>query len=166
MTPTPLLRAGSTRLAAALGLLAVVVLLAGCSSLAEVRPTPTPFDFGGVQGILARAGISTTNTKSGDAGCSDPNLIPTAIGFDATGLDLATPMRIRIYIFTNRAAWERRQSDVDACVAAWATDPATDPATIEIIGQSPYVLAGQGPLPPEFKAAVAGALKEAAGNGD
>jgi hypothetical protein len=149
-------------LAAALRSLAAILVLAGCSSLVEVQPTPTPLDFGGIQGTLAAAGIALTNTVSGDAGCTDPNLIPTAIRFDASGLGVTTPVRLRIYIFTDRAAWQRRQPDVDACIAAWATDP----ATVETIGQSPYVVAGQGPWPVAFKTAVAGALKEAAGNGD
>ena len=162
MSPTPLPRRRGVPLAAALRLLAAVVLLAGCSSLVEVQPTPTPLDFGGIQSTLAQAGITLTNTVSGDAGCTDPNLIPTAIGFDATGLGVATSVRLRIYIFTDRAAWQRRQPDVDACIAAWAKDP----ATIETISQSPYILAGQGPWPAPFKAAVASALEEAAGNGD
>jgi hypothetical protein len=162
MSPTPLPRVRGVPVAAALRSLAAVVLLAGCSSLVEVRPTPTPLDFGGIQVTLANAGISLTNTISGDAGCTDPNLIPTAIGFDAMGLDLTTPVRLRIYIFTDRAAWQRRQADVDACIASWATDP----GTVETIGESPYVLAGQGPWPPAFKTTVAAALKEAAGNGD
>jgi len=149
-------------LAAALRSVGAVVLLAGCSSLVEARPTPTPLDFGGIQGTLARAGIALTSTVSGDAGCTDPNLIPTAIGFDASGLGVTTPVRLRIYIFTNRAAWQRRQADVDTCIAAWATDP----ASVETIGESPYVVAGQGPWPATFKTAIAGALKEAAGNGD
>jgi hypothetical protein len=162
MSPTPVPRRGGVPLAAALRSLAVIALLVGCSSLVEARPTPTPLDFGGIQATLGQAGITITNTISGDAGCADPNLIPTAIGFDAVGLDLATPVRIRIYIFNDRAAWQRRQADVDTCITAWATDP----ATIETIGQSPYVLAGQGPWPAAFKAAVAGGLKAAAGNGD
>jgi hypothetical protein len=162
MSPTPLPRRRGVPLAAALRSLAAVVLLAGCSSLVEVQPTPTPLDFGGIQSTLAQAGINLTNTISGDAGCTDPNLIPTAIGFDATGLGVTTPVRLRIYIFTDRAAWQRRQPDVDACIATWATDP----ATIETISQSPYILAGQGPWPAAFKTAVANALVAAAGNGD
>jgi hypothetical protein len=162
MSPTPLPRRRGVPFAATLWSLAAIVLLAGCSSLVEARPTPTPLDFGGIQGTLAHAGIALTNTVSGDAGCSDPNLIPTAIGFDASGLGVTTPVRLRIYIFADRNAWQRRQPDVDACIAAWAMDA----ATIETIGQSPYVVAGQGPWPAAFKTALAAALKEAAGNGD
>ncbi|HEV2005363.1 MAG TPA: hypothetical protein VGQ85_02010 [Candidatus Limnocylindrales bacterium] len=162
MSPTPEPRRRGVSLAAALRSLAAIVLLAGCSSLVEARPTPTPLDFGGIQGTLAHAGIALTNTVSGDTGCTDPSLIPTAIGFDASGLGVTTPVRLRIYIFTDRAAWQRRRADVDTCIAAWATDP----ATIETIGQSPYVVAGQGPWPAAFKTGIAAALKEAAGNGD
>jgi hypothetical protein len=162
MSQTPLPSRRGVPLAAAVRSLAVIVLLAGCSSLVEARPTPTPLDFGGIQGALAQAGIALTNTVSGDAGCSDPNLIPTAIGFDASGQGVTTPVRLRIYIFTDRAAWQRRQPDVDACIAASATDP----TMIETIGQSPYVVAGQGPWPAAFKTALAAALVAAAGNGD
>ena len=45
--------------------------------------------------------------------------------------------------------------------SAWATDP----ATFELVDAKPYVLAGQGPWPDEFKAAVREALTVAAGNG-
>lgn len=116
--------------------------------------------------MLSHAGISLTNIVSGDAGCADTNLIPTAIGFDAVGLGVTTPVRLRIYIFNDRAAWQRRQPDVDACIAAWATDHGIDPATVEMIGQTPYVVAGLGPWPAAFKTAVADVLREAAGNGD
>jgi hypothetical protein len=71
------------------------------------------------------------------------------------------PLRLRIYIFRDRATWERRRPAVDACVALWATDP----ATFEFVDASPYVVAGQGPWPPQFKAALREAITEAAGNG-
>jgi hypothetical protein len=137
------------------------VALAGCSGLVEGRPTPTPQDFGGIVAALGGAGIVVTNPRSGDAGCDDPKLIPTAIGFDVSGLGVATPLHVRIYIFHDRDVWERRLPDIDACLAAWATDP----ATIETLDSAPYVLAGQGPWPAPFKAAVRAALIAAAGNG-
>jgi hypothetical protein len=71
------------------------------------------------------------------------------------------PVQLRIYIFRNREAWERRKSDVDACAVAWAEDP----ATFELIDVSPYVLAGQGPWPQAFEEAIRNALRESAGNG-
>ena len=71
------------------------------------------------------------------------------------------PVLLRIYIFRDREAWERRLADVDACAAAWADDP----ATFEIVQVSPYVVAGQGPWPPEFDAALRRGLTEAAGTG-
>jgi hypothetical protein len=140
----------------------MTVLFASCSSLVEAQPTPTPLDFGGIETTLAGAGIVLSSTRSGDAGCSDPTLIPTAIAFDAVGLDQPTPSLIRIYIFADHASWQRRETDVDTCVAAWATDP----ASTEILSASPYIVAGQGPWPPKFKAALAAALQSSAGNGD
>jgi hypothetical protein len=144
-----------------LALVSIAAAVAACGNLVEAQPTPTPLDFGGITGQLGRAGIGVTNTTSGDAGCADTTLIATAVAFDAIGLDLAAPTRIRVYIFGNRASMERRRADLDRCLQAWATDP----ATFETVDVSPYVVAGQGPWPPRFKAAISAALREAAGNG-
>jgi len=133
--------------------------LGGCAGLIETQPSPTPQDFGGIVAALGNEGISITNPQSGDAGCSDPNLIPTAIGFKASGLGVTTPILLRVYIFGGDAAYQRRRTDVDACAARWATDP----ASFEMVDASPYVMAGQGPWPPGFKFAVQHALRVAAG---
>ena len=142
--------------------LALSLALAGCSALLEVAPTPTPQPFPGIVGELGRVGVNARSWTSGDAGCDDPTLAPTAIRFDADGLDQASPVQLRIYIFKNREAWERRSADVESCAAAWATDP----ATFELVQISPYVVAGQGPWPPQFKKAVRDGITAAAGTGD
>jgi hypothetical protein len=136
-----------------------MTLLAGCAGLIETQPSPTPQDFGGIVAALGSEGISITNPQSGDAGCSDPNLIPTAISFMASGLGETTPTLLRVYIFGSDAAFQRRQSDVDACAAQWATEP----ATFEFVDVTPYIVAGHGPWPPGFKVAVQHALRAAAG---
>jgi hypothetical protein len=92
----------------------------------------------------------------------DPVLIPTAIGLDATGLDQDQRVRIYLYVFRNRASFEKLRASVDTC----ARDFVTDPDTFETIEQSPYVVAGQGPWAPEFEAAVRDAVAIAAGTGD
>ena len=140
----------------------LAVLLTGCSALLEAAPTPTPQPFPGIAGELGRVGVIVTSWSSGDAGCDDPTLSPTAIRFDAQGLDQPTPVHVRIYIFKNREAWERRSADVESCAAAWATDP----ATFELLQVSPYVVAGQGPWPPEFDRAMREGITAAAGTGD
>jgi hypothetical protein len=147
-----------------LGALAVVatLLLAGCSALLEAAPTPTPQPFPGIAGELGRVGVDVSRWASGDAGCDDPTLSPTAIRFEAAGLDQETPVHVRIYIFRSREAWERRSADVESCVAAWATDP----GTFELLQISPYVVAGQGPWPPEFDKAMREGITAAAGTGD
>ena len=143
-------------------LLAVAaVALAGCSGLLESAPTPDPVPFPEITGQLGRFGITVSSWVSGDPGCNDPSLSPTAIRFEAEGLDQATPIVLRIYIFRNRDAWDRRLADVDTCAAAWATDP----ATFEQLQVSPYVVAGQGPWPPAFAAALRNAITASAGNG-
>jgi hypothetical protein len=99
---------------------------------------------------------------SGDAGCDDRALIPTAIGFDARGLDQVDPVRIHVYIFRNRASFEKLRTSVDFCARSFVTDA----DTYETIEQSPYVLAGQGPWAPSFEAAIREAVEVAAGTGD
>lgn len=141
--------------------LALALLLVGCAGLLESPPVPNPEPFPGIAGQLGRFGVDVASWTAGDDGCDDPTLSATAIRFDASGLDQAALVRLRIYIFRNRQAWERRLSDVDACAAAWAGDP----ATFVIIQESPYVVAGQGPWPPQFDAALRKGLTEAAGTG-
>jgi len=144
-----------------LGAALAATLLAGCGALTVSPPVPGPDSFPELSGELGRLGVDISSWQSGDAGCDDPTLAPTAIRFEAQGLDQASPVLLRIYIFRNRDAWERRQADVDTCVAAWAADP----ATFEIVQTSPYVLGGQGPWAPGFAAAVRAALIAAAGSG-
>ena len=143
-------------------LLAAILLagvVAGCAGLIETQPSPTPTDFGGIVAALGNEGIAIANPQSGDAGCSDSNLIPTAIAFTASGAGATTAIPLRIYSFGGDQAYQRRRADVDTC----AVHGATDPATFEFVDASPYVVAGQGPWPPGFKAALQRALRVAAG---
>ena len=152
------------RLPHALGLCLAVLatlLLAGCASILQGSPAPTPMDFPSMSGEFTSRGIDINHFTSGDDGCHDSSLAPTAIGFDASGLGVTTPIRLRIYIFADGAAYDRRRADVDTCAAAWATDP----AAVEFVDASPFVLAGQGPWPEAFKAALRAAVVAAAGNG-
>ncbi|HEX7950031.1 MAG TPA: hypothetical protein VF494_06765 [Candidatus Limnocylindrales bacterium] len=135
-----------------------VLLFAGCSALRGQAPEPTPLDFGGIAGQIALQGIAVDRPISGDAGCQDPTLIAPAVGLDVSGLGVASPLRARIYIFGDKAAYDRRRPAVDACVAAWATDP----GTVEFVDASPFVLAIQGPVPAPFKSALVRALTTAA----
>jgi hypothetical protein len=150
------------RLRAVIQLTLLASSLAACAGVLQSPGAPPPEPFPGITGHLGRFGVDVLTWTSGDAGCDDPTLGPTAIRFQAQGLDQATPVLLRIYIFRDHDAWDRRLADVDTCVAAWATDP----ATFEIVQVSPYVLAGQGPWPPGFKKAISDGLTEAAGNGD
>jgi hypothetical protein len=137
------------------------IALAGCGDVLQSPPTPNPEPFPGITGQLGRFGVNVLSWTAGDPGCDDPSLSPTAIRFEAAGLDQPTPVQLRIYIFRNREAFDRRKSDVESCVAAWAEDP----ASFEILNESPYVLAGQGPWPPGFEDGIRKGLKESAGNG-
>jgi hypothetical protein len=140
----------------------VAIVAAACGSISTTPPAPTPADFQGIATEMTKRRIAIDDLVSGDAGCLDPVLIPTAIGITAKGHDQAEPVRIYLYIFRNRAAFDRLRATVDTC----ATEFVTDPDSFETVEQSPYVLAGQGPWGPEFEAALREALQEAAGTGN
>jgi hypothetical protein len=146
---------------AALAPIVLPAVLIACGTISTTPPPATPTDFPGLTGRLAAARISVSDFVSGDAGCSDPDLVPTAISFHASGLDQASPLKLYLYVFRDRAAFERHLDQVGPCAASWVTDR----ATYEEIEQSPYVLAGQGPWAPEFEAAVRRVLEQAAGTG-
>lgn len=142
---------------------ATLLAVAGCDAILESPPKPTPMDFPALAGELAQRGLILDRITSGDDGCDDPTLAPTAIGFDASGLGIErdAPVRLRIYIFRNGETYDRRRSDVDTCVAEWATDP----AAFELIDARPFVLAGQGPWPAGFETAVRDSLLVGAAGG-
>lgn len=139
----------------------LATLLAGCGALAMTAPVPSPADFLGIGAELKARGLSLSHVVSGDAGCVDSTLTPTAISFEAKGLDQADPVRIYIYIFRNRAAFERLRASVDSCAASFITDL----ATFESVEESPFVVAGQGPWGADFEAALREGLTAAAGTG-
>lgn len=145
----------------ALGAFVASVGLGACGLVSTTPPAATPADFPGITAALAVRGVQVNHFVSGEAGCDDPVLVPTAIAFDAKGLDQAEFVRIFIYIFRNRASFERLRASVDACAGNFVTDP----ETFETLEQSPFVLAGQGPWAPEFEAALRDGLAAAAGTG-
>ena len=144
-----------------LGLLMSTLVVAGCGVVSTSLPAPTPADFPDLAGGLALHGLKIDHVVSGDAGCTDPALIPTAISFDATGLDQATTVKLYLYVFRNSDVFKRLRETVDACAQSYVTDP----ETFESIDQSPYVLTGQGPWGQQFEAAIRAGLEKAAGNG-
>lgn len=137
------------------------LLAAGCGIVSSTPPAATPTDFPGLAGRFNAAGIEVDDWISGDAGCVDDVLVPASISFDAWGHDQVDRVRVRLYVFRNRPAFERNRDRVGPCAAGWVTDP----ATYEEIQQSPYVLAGQGPWAPEFEAVVRATLETASGTG-
>jgi hypothetical protein len=148
----------------AVALLAIVaVFTASCSVVVDPHPpSPTPADFGGIAAALVQAGIKVSHPVAADAGCQDRVLVPTAISFEASGLDQPTPVKIYTYLFADRATFERLRTTVDSCARSYVTDP----ETYESAEQSPYVIAGQGPWGPQFKAKLREVLAVTAGNGD
>jgi hypothetical protein len=144
-----------------LALVIAALAASACGTISSTAPPATPTDFPGLAGRFNAAGIEVSDWVSGDAGCTDPDLVPTAISFDARGLDQASDLRLYLYVFRNRAAFERHRDRIGPCAATFVTDA----QTYEEIQQSPYVLAGQGPWTPEFEAAVRRTLAEAAGTG-
>jgi hypothetical protein len=140
----------------------VALVVSACGTISTSPPAPTPADFGGIASELTRLGVRVDDAVSGDAGCTDRELIPTAIALDAVGLDQTRPIRIYLYIFRNRASFEKLRANIDSCARSYVTDP----ETFESVEQSPYVLAGQGPWAPRFEAALRHGLEVAAGTGD
>lgn len=148
-----------------LRLLPVAALLAvvtGCGTISTSAPEPTPADFQGIATELTKRGVVISDIVSGDAGCQDPTLVPTSIGLTAVGVDQVRPVRIHLYIFRHRAAFERLRATIDECARSFVTDP----ETYETVEQSPFVVAAQGPWASEFENAVRDALEVAAGTGD
>lgn len=150
-----------SRPAAVAWLLVCALLVAACGTISTSPPVAAPADFQGITAEFAKRGVRVDRFVSGDAGCDDPVLTPTAIAFDALGLDQAGTMRIYIYIFRNRGAFERLRGSVDRCATAFVTDA----QTFETAEESPYVLAGQGPWAPDFERALRDGLRAAAGTG-
>jgi hypothetical protein len=145
----------------ALLVVVVVTVLAGCTGSGATRPEATPTDFPGIAARLRPLGITLENVLSGDAGCTDPELVKTAISFDATGLDQTAPVHVYLYIFRNDEAYEKLRPTVDLCARAYIADP----AAYLTVNVSPYVATSQGPWAPEFEAAFRRGMAEAAGSG-
>lgn len=143
------------------GILLCALAVAACGTVETTPAAPTPADFGGIISEFAKRGVVVGHVVSGDAGCKDSVLIPTAIGFDAKGLDQATDVRVYLFIFNNRAAFERLRPSIDDCARSFVTDP----QTYQSIDQSPFVVAGQGPWGPSFEKVLRDGLAVAAGSG-
>jgi len=141
-----------------LTLLLAPVIAGACGVVSSSPPAATPDDFQGIAGEIVSRGIHIDHLISGDAGCSDSTLTKTAIGFDASGLDQTTVVRLRIYIFGDDEAYSRLRSTIDDCAKTYVTDA----ATFESIDDSPYVLTSQGPWGPTFEAALRDAIVAAA----
>jgi hypothetical protein len=131
----------------------------GCSGPIGVTPAPTAADFEGLVAGLHTRGVSVSDVRSGDPGCDDPDLIGPAISFHAVGLDQPQPVLVHLYIFRNRAAYDRRRPDVDACARAFVTDP----ATFEALDAPPFVAVGTGPWGAAFRDALRATLLEGSG---
>ncbi len=151
---------GSIRAFGVARLVLIAGLVAGCTT-SSVPPMPTPADFGGLSQVLQARGVTILNVVSGDAGCPNPSLARTAIAFTASGLDQATAVPVYLYVFNDHAAFVRRSTDVGSCAQSYVTDP----QTYESLAISPYVLSGQGPWAPSFKAQLLAGLTVAAGDG-
>lgn len=146
-----------------LAVLAIAAVMAGCADNADnLKASPTPADFGGIVNELRRLGVGVDKVVSGDAGCADRTLIPTAIGFDARGLDQGPVVRMHLYAFRDKATFDRLRSSVDTCAQSFVTNP----ETYESVDASPFVVASQGPWGQQFEAAIRQALTEAAGSSD
>ena len=135
--------------------------LAACSAFTPTTEPATPTDFAGIVAELLTVKVDVNQVVSGDAGCDDQRLSRTAIGFDASGLDQATPLRIHLYAFKDQQTYDELRPAIDACARSYVTDA----ASFGSVDVPPYVLAGNGPWPPAFKDALRTALQRAAVGG-
>ncbi len=142
------------RVIACLALAAVVV---GCGRIGNA-PSPTPADFGGIAIRLSNLGVAVDDIVSGDPGCTDPTLAPTAVSFTASGLDQPEPVRLHVYIFADGDTLTRLRPEVDTCARSYVTNP----DAYQAFDVSPYVVAGQGPWGSAFENAVRTGLTQAA----
>jgi len=138
----------------ALVALSLALVVTGCGRQVGETAAPTPADFEGIVETLIRAGIHVTDLVSGDPGCADRTLVGPAISARLSGLDQATPVRIHFYLFRDRAAYERRRGDVDACLQTFIANS----AAVEAVDASPYIAAGEGPWATRFRDALREAL--------
>ena len=90
----------------------VTLFVAACNYVETTPPAPTPADWSGMAIQFAKRGLHLDNVVSGEPGCDDKVLRPTAIAFDASGLDQATPVRLYLYAFADRATFERLRSSI------------------------------------------------------
>ena len=155
-------RASRTAILGASAAAILAICLAACGTISRTPPLPTPADFQGIAGDIVLHGIAVSHVVSGDAGCPDADLAKTAIAFDASGLDQASPVRLYLYVFRNRETYERLRSTIDGCAATYVTDP----ESYESVETSPYVVSGQGPWGPQFKDNLRSAIVQAAGTGN
>ncbi len=96
-------------------LLAASLVAAACGTISTTPPAPTPADFQGIATEITKGRIAIDDLVSGDAGCTDPILVPTAISMKAKGLDQTTPVKLYLYIFRNRTSYEKLRSTIDGC---------------------------------------------------
>jgi hypothetical protein len=88
-------------------LVLAALALAGCGFVSTTAPPATPADSLGIVSELSGRGVRVGSIVSGDPGCADTTLAPTAIRLTASGLDQVTDTTIYLYIFRNRASWEK-----------------------------------------------------------
>ena len=95
---------------------------------------------------------------SGETGCDDPRLRDNAIRFEMTAPGERTPRSLYLFVFRDRAGYERAAMPVEACrrtFAARASRP------VDAVAVSPYRLFGEG-LTSDVRALLESALAEAA----
>lgn len=134
----------------------LALVAAGCAGGGTAEPSPA--DFEGTVADLDRVHVAVGNVISGEAGCDDRTLAPTAISFDASGLDQPTPVRVHLYRFRDGATYDRLRPEVDQCARTFVTNPEDYVA----LDARPLVATSAGPWGAEFTAAVRSALERAA----
>lgn len=140
----------------------LLLLTSGCGSVlddARGVPVATPTDFSGLVEHLAAREFAVADVVSGDPGCSDQILVPMAIAFTLSGGGIEGAAQARVYRFKDGESYQKLRASVDACAAAWISDP----ATLLMVDASPYVLVTDGVQSATAADAIRAAVREAAG---
>ena len=131
--------------------LLAVLVVAGCSYVETVPLRRRPARLPGDRQRARRRRHQDRHVVSGDAGCTDQVLAPTARSFDARAWTRDDRPDLPVHV--------RRPGDLSSACARRSTlarsSFVTDPETYESVEQSPFVLAGQGPWGTAFEAALA-----------
>ena len=135
-------RAGERRLGALVAGLSLAFARAGCSTLLQSAPDPTPSRSRESRASSAGSASTVSSWTAGDPGCDDPTSSPTGPSGSRRPASTRRPAGASDLHLPQTGARERRALGVDACAPRGRST-----RVVRGVQVSPYVLAGEGPWP-------------------